>query len=105
MAECNCGKHYDVLRAREDLIRVSSLVLLIAVLVLIPLTLLYKVAAADGNADFCYVSSYYTGSSTTYRVYSHRPWREDLVIGYGKDSNEALDIANKFNCKIGVEGK
>lgn len=84
----NTDKLFDV----GLFVGLSGLCLVVA-LVLGSLTIMPMLTS--GKVDYCYVDSYTPGKIAEYRVYGHRPWRVDALMGITTSADEAQKMLEK----------
>ncbi len=82
---------------------------IIAALVITGLVVIIGIAIhqrvrSNGEISYCYTTTYY-GQYDIKKVELHgyREWREDRLIGAYDTDDEAIDMANKINCRIGTK--
>ncbi len=92
-------------RAERGSIDIGSIIWLIVLsaFIFIAGCPLYKSATSDGEIDYCYITqtNWHEHSKTILRGFI--PWRSDLYIGAYNTDQDALDMAKKLHCRIGVK--
>jgi hypothetical protein len=66
-------------------------------------SVLYETGSASGEVDYCYLTNSTFYETKIVHLRGHRSWRPDITIDNFKSTQEALDIAAKINCRIGVK--
>jgi len=56
---------------------------------------------SNGEIDYCYVEMCSpTQMAPQYRLYAHRPWRDDRSMGVYPTVTEAKNAANELSCRL-----
>lgn len=65
-----------------------------------PVFAIVQSSRSNGEADYCYVEQHSEGALPYYTLYTHRPWRPDVVKMSARTFEEAVSAAKTLNCSL-----
>lgn len=75
--------------------------LILTTIVIIGLFFIVKCVSTKDEIESCYINVFHQNSiGQEYKLYGYVPWHSDKNLGSYASLNEAVDAANKIQCKL-----